>query len=28
MVKGGDEVDEFSEILGWMMNLMKGRDEN
>jgi len=26
-MNGGDEIDEFSEILGWMMKLMKGRDE-
>jgi len=27
-MNGGDEIDEFSEILGWMMKLMMGRDES
>jgi len=27
-MNGGDEIDEFSEILGWMMDLMKGKDED
>jgi len=28
MMKGDDEVYEFSGIIGWMMKLIKGRDED